>query len=480
MKMLLAYGVVVAWLACGAFAAQKTGREDTPAGAPINANIPYADAAPVLRSLRDDLLPVELRGRSATEVAAGWSQWVARRDAAIRARVDAGDADSIIYLLQFGTTFTKQPRISERDLAGVVVRPAGASGGRFVPSPLLTARIEDFVTAVVSPGTNGRMQFARRVIERRGIDPASESGRTELRRYLQDRVEIVGQADRLARLLNPQGDVVDKMTLFRDRGLASDTSILVDFGIEETLAALKASGLLQQGAVGRVAIVGPGLDFMDKQEGFDFYPEQTIQPFAAVDSLMRLGLSNPRELRVFALDVSPRVLQHLDGARSRALAGQSYSVVVPRSLDQPWTPGLVSYWERFGNQIGEQARAPVPPPSAGRVAVHGVAIRPSIVLSVVPQDLNIVLQRIEPLPTDEQFDLILATNVLIYYDVFEQSLALSNIASMLRPGGLFLSNDRIFELPGSLLASIGTTSTVYLKSPLGGERGDHVAWYRRH
>jgi chemotaxis methyl-accepting protein methylase len=107
-------------------------------------------------------------------------------------------------------------------------------------------------------------------------------------------------------------------------------------------------------------------------------------------------------------------------------------------------------------------------------------IRPPIVLSVVPDDLNIVLQRVEPLPTDEQFDLILATNVLIYYDVFEQSLALANIARMLRPGGLFLSNDRIFELPGSLLASIGTSSVVYLKSSLGGERGDDVAWYRRY
>jgi hypothetical protein len=459
-------------------AAAQTAGVDAPR--PATTYIPYSDAAPVLSSLRDDLLPAELRGKTTAELETAWSDWVTRRDAAIRARVADGDADSIIYLLQFGTSFTKQPRISERDLAGIVVREAGGSTSRFVPSPILIARIEDFVAAVASPGTNERMQFARRVIERRGIDPAGEGGRSELRRYLQDRVQVVGQAERLTRLMNPQGDVVDQMTLFRDRGLASDTSILVDFGIEETLVALKTAGLLQQGAVRRVAIIGPGLDFMDKQEGFDFYPEQTIQPFATVDSLIRLGLGSPRELRVFAFDVSPRVLQHLDGARSQALAGQSYTVVVPRSLDQPWTPGLVSYWQRFGDQIGDRARAPAPPPSAGRVVVQGVAIRPSMALSVEPQDLNIVLQRVEPLSSGDQFDLILATNVLIYYDVFEQSLALANIAKMLRPGGLFLSNDRIFELPGSPLASIGHTSTIYLKSPRAGERGDRVAWYQRH
>jgi hypothetical protein len=36
-------------------------------------------------------------------------------------------------------------------------------------------------------------------------------------------------------------------------------------------------------------VIGPGLDVADKQDGFDFYPQQTLQPFALVDSLRRLG-----------------------------------------------------------------------------------------------------------------------------------------------------------------------------------------------
>ena len=83
------------------------------------------------------------------------------RDAAIRARVDEGAADSIVYLLQFGTSFTKRPRISERELAGVVMRQSGSGASRFVPSPLLLSRIEDFIVAVGSPGVKNNAAAVR-------------------------------------------------------------------------------------------------------------------------------------------------------------------------------------------------------------------------------------------------------------------------------------------------------------------------------
>jgi len=38
----------------------------------------------VLEALRDDLLPAELRGKSAAELEAAWPEWVRRRDAAIK------------------------------------------------------------------------------------------------------------------------------------------------------------------------------------------------------------------------------------------------------------------------------------------------------------------------------------------------------------------------------------------------------------
>ena len=56
------------------------------------------------------------------------------------------------------------------------------------------------------------------------------------------------------------------------------------------------SHALAAGSVRRVALIGPGLDFTDKAEGYDFYPPQTIQPFALLDSLVRLGLGVVRRI----------------------------------------------------------------------------------------------------------------------------------------------------------------------------------------
>jgi len=95
------------------------------------------------------------------------------------------------------------------------------------------------------------------------------------------------------------------------------------------------------------------------------------------------------------------------------------------------------------------------------------------VLSITPRDLNIVLQRLEPLAADQQWDLIIATSVLVYYDVFEQSLALTNLAKMLRRGGLFLTNDLLLALPTSPLKRVGYTDVRHTD-----DKEDRVAWYQ--
>jgi hypothetical protein len=197
-----------------------------------------------------------------------------------------------------------------------------------------------------------------------------------------------------------------------------------------------------------------------------------------IDSLIRHGLSDPSNLRLTAFDLSPRVIQHLETARARAAAGTPYGLVLPRNVDRTWTPGLVAYWQRLGDRIGDTATAVTPPATAGRLQVRSVRVRPSAVLATAARDLNVVLQR-EERPAAEQFDLLIATNILLYYDTFEQALALANIASMLKPGGLFLTNTRVVLLPGSPLRSAGYTDTVYTTGPRGDETGDRVWWYER-
>src|SRR5437667_4220940 len=143
-------------------------------------SIPFAEARPIFQALQPQLWPADLRTKTPAEIESLWPGWVAGEDAAIRARVQAGDEDSIINLLLYGTTFTRQPRISEQQLAGIVVRQRETGATTFVPSPALKGRIEDFIAAVASPAGNERMQFARQVIERDGMEPATESGKARL------------------------------------------------------------------------------------------------------------------------------------------------------------------------------------------------------------------------------------------------------------------------------------------------------------
>jgi hypothetical protein len=101
-----------------------------------------------------------------------------------------------------------------------------------------------------------------------------------------------------------------------------------------------------------------------------------------------------------------------------------------------------------------------------------VAIRYPIVERLQIHDLNIVLERLG----DEKFDLIIATNILVYYDAFEQSLALANISAMLRPGGLFLTNYAVSPLPPMEPKAAGVLPVFWDDR----KNGDTLFWYRRN
>lgn len=435
--------------------------------AATHAFIPYASVKPVLDA-HPDRLPADLKNPDAAK----WNAWTQRQDQSIRSRLEQGDLDSMVNLLLLGTSFTKHPRIRVENII-----EASKSG-------VLRARVDDLVAGLRSPGDNERLVFLSGLLRSKGIEPGApgETGvfiYKNLERVLQERRTI---AERAAKA--KPTSLLDRASLFSDRGVSLDTSILPDFSIEQTLRDLKKRGMLREGQVTRVAVIGPGLDFIDKSEesSYDYYPQQTVQPFALYDSLVRLGLAKANALSMSILDVSPRVIGHIQRARERARNHTGYVIQLPRDVARPWPPELIAYWRSLGDQVGTTVK-PIRPPELFQRLNNGqgletraVRVRPNVVLACQPVELNIVLERID-LTAADHFDLVVATNIFLYYDAFEQMLALENTGAMLKPGGLLLTNDRLPEVPGGSMRQSGITDVRY--DNRGASAPEAVGWYQK-
>ena len=452
---------------------------DVAAPDPAVHSMTLADARPVLDAF-GPRVPPALRDWAGSGADARWSAWLTQRDADIRARIATGDEDSVVNLMLYGTRFTRWPRATPGAIA--------ASAAKVAIVEVMDGRVADLVTAIESPGGDERLQFARQVVERHGIDVGPRT-REATRRYLIDlRSRVLSENERYTRRLAavPAADASEQRaaqaTLYRDRGLSSDSSVRVDFALEQALAALRDRGELARRPE-RIAVVGPGLDFVDKAQGYDVYPVQMMQPFAVADSLRRLKLVE--RPAVTALDISARVIAHLAGARQRAIRREPYRLTV--LLDQDGTsprldPALVEYWRRFGDQVGTGNVGQIPAAYAGQLRARAVDVRPEAVLDVSGAELNIVFERLAGIETRSRFGLAVATNVLVYYDSFEQALAVSNIARMLRDGGLLITNQPV-PVPAAcglspvLIMSVGFDR---VESETGShERGDSMFVYRK-
>ncbi len=432
----------------------------------------YGSVKPVLDQPGDSL-PVELRNPNEAK----WTAWSQQQDKAIRTRLQQGDLDSMVNLLLYGTSFTRQPRIKVESLT-----EASKAG-------TLRARVDDLVAGLRSPRDNERLVFLSGLLRSKGIDPNApgETGvfiYNNLQRVLQEMGTLAKRAEEAKRLTGP--DVVPDPSaiinwrpgLFRDRGVSLDTGIFPNFSIDKALRDLKNRGVLREGQVARVAVIGPGLEFSDKNEqsSYDYYPQQTLQPFALYDSLVRLGLARANSVSMSIFDISSRVIDHIQRARQHARMNTGYVIQLPREVAPPWPADLIGFWRSLGDRVGAEV-APIRPPqlfqsiNGGKgLETRAVRIRPEVVLACQPVDLNIVLERIN-LPAAERFDLMVGTNIFIYYDAFERSLALENAGAMLKPGGLLLTNDRLPEVPGGSMRLAGVTDVQY--------NHDSVGWYRK-
>jgi SAM-dependent methyltransferase len=424
--------------------------------------VSFAAVKPVLESLANEL-PPQLREPNEAK----WKAWAQHEDEVVRARLQQGALDSMVNLLLFGTSFTTQPRvITMQDFDDAVVQ----------------SRLDDLLQGLRNPGKNERLIFLRNLLRRMGMDPDSSAGYQKtksfvlenLRRVVQEQATFREQVAEAARDGDQDAGLSTRSRLFRDRGISLDTTILSSFGIEGALRDMKNRAVLSERSITRVAVIGPGLDFTDKGFGYDFYPLQTLQPFAIYDSLIRLGLAEPGKIEITAFDISREVLDHLRRGRDRATRGENYIVQLPRE-SWPWVADAVQYWRLFGSEIGKPVAAIQPPPALRGLETRAVEIRPEVILSCKPADVNVVFEQFDRSAT-RPFDLIVATNVFLYYDTLEQALALRNISTLLAPTGFFLTNDWLPPVPQTQMRSVGYTPVRYGE---GGQEGDNIFWWQR-
>ena len=415
--------------------------------------VAFASAQPVLAASQG-ALPPELKSSSPV-TADAWNKWVRDRDKEIRGRIEGGEAETLTNLLRLGVTYTKEPRISFVDLQQYGKDKAVDAGA--------DQRADDLVRALAAPHPSEGILEMRVFLEKKGFNLTTPDGRKKVKAYL------------LANLAHQRDDVnrwiaelsAKKISIyqgFKDRGISTDSNLYPDYTIELHLKRLMEKGLLQPGSVRRVAIVGPGLDFVNKNFGSDFYPPQTTQPFALIDSLARLGLSDPASVEVYTFDISPRVNRHIERARKTAAAGKPYTIQLVCSPMEEWEAayraGFLDYWQKFGNRIGTPATRIAVPAAASEIWNRAVNVRPGVVTRITPVDMNVVYQTL-PLPPDQQFDLVIGTNIFVYYGGLEQSLARANLATMIKPGGFLLTNEALpGNAPSKLADSVQTSILV--------------------
>lgn len=332
-------------------------------------------------------LPPELKNAGNLD-ATKWSAWVQAKDREVRGRLDRGEEDTLTNLLRFGVTFTKEFRIDDQYLV------------RYGDSTLVNSfaenRSNDLIRALAAPNASQGMLEMRAFVEKKGFTLRSPEGRKKVKKYLL--ANLARMRDEFIQYHNTAKDE-RRFQLFKDRGISLDTNLWPDYQLEQSFRDMAQKGLLKPRNVHRIAIVGPGLDFVNKEAGNDFYPPQTIQPFAVIDSLVRLGLADPNALELYTLDISSQVNLHIAHARKNAAARRPYTVQLPwntsRPMSQEFRASFVDYWQKLGGAIG-QAVQPIPVPSTvEETETRAVRIRPEIVRRITPLDVNIVFQRLE-------------------------------------------------------------------------------------
>jgi hypothetical protein len=401
----------------------------------------------------------------------GFRGYVASVDTDTDRRVAEGDREQFIYYALQSAHFTDRPRIEpavsarrfvdglsptarQRLLADDASVPAGT-----LP-PAEHARVADLLRALAGPARDARLVYFKELlaspsdraapVARGGSPDAWYPDYVRVARFLYKKEFSSGQ------------DAAAVASLYQTRPHSTDTQVDAGFGVFTGLAVLRA--LEPTLRIRRALIVGPGLDVSPRTDLVDDADPQSHQSLAVADALLALALSPEDGLHVHAVDVNPRVVRVVQSLARGPVTWRVFPGL-PETSEQPFTPDYQTYLRGLGQAIGSTMDDQGSVPSDRRYR-HAIAVRASVTRALSAERLNVITERRVDEPP---VDLVIATNVLPYFDDRQLVLALSNIAAMLAPGGYFLHNE---SRPGLSAASaaIGLPARHMRTAILGGRK----------
>lgn len=392
----------------------------------------------------EDAAPLRARLETLGLTSGAFPSHVERLRQAHTRRVREGDLDHLVFYLLQSTRFTSLPPIEPALSAKALVesldaqerttflKDAQASLSR-IPA-VVRSRVTAFVRAIDSPSRDARLSYFRQLVEatfavRKEREPAV------MREYLRV-MKFVYEKEFVAQRSGPAAVA----ELYRARGLSTDTAVEAGYLVYLGLGVVKS--LEPDRRIRRVLIVGPGLDLAPRTGLLEAGPPESYQPWAVIDALLSLGLSRVDDLEVVGADINPRVVEHL--RRSREHPPTLMLVSEIRETETVTLSGEYrEYFARLGRAIGEVK-------AGGPQLRKTVRVKPEAARALGATTLDIVTERLVGPP----FDLVVATNILPYFDDTELMLAMTNVAGMLAPGGVFLHNEARPVL-GEVTAALG-------------------------
>jgi hypothetical protein len=393
--------------------------------------------AAVRRITWEDTAPVRSRLQAAGLTASTFDSRIEALSREARSRVREGDMEHLIHYVLQSTHFTRlppiEPALSARAFVEGMKGSTTSQPGRFPPA--VDARVTAFLKAVDSSDRDPRLAYFRALLgqtayglDRRAILSAE---------YLRVMVFLHGKE------FLTRGRPEATAALYRTRGLSTDTAVESGYAVQVGLGVLKA--LESSRRIRRVLIVGPGIDLAPRTGLLEAGPPESYQPWAVIDALVSLGLATLDDLEVVGADINQRVVDHLRVARTappvlRLITGLGENAAVAFSQDYR------GYFVGLGRSIGTIAQGRKAP--AGHLA-KTVSVGKKAAALLRAEQMNIVTERLD----GEQFDLVIATNILPYFGATELLLALSNISAMLSPGGVLLHNELRPSLPEDAAAA---------------------------